>query len=55
MHERETDAGAGKLVIVMQALEHAEQPVAVARIEARAVVAHEVDVLPLVADARRPR
>src|SRR5687767_9356260 len=39
VHQGEPDAGAGKVLVAVQALEHAEQPVHVARVEARAVVA----------------
>src|SRR5688572_26653577 len=50
LHQRETHAGAGKLAGAVQPLEHAEQLPLVARVEARSVVAHEEDVLLLVAD-----
>ena len=38
---READAGAGELVLAVQALERGEQPVGVTHVEAGAVVAHE--------------
>src|SRR5688572_28056066 len=51
VHQREPDAGAGKVLVAVQALEHAEQSVDVARVESRAVVADEIDVLALMGDA----
>src|SRR5437588_3531784 len=43
LDDREADAGAGKLVLPMQALKDAKQLVVVAHVEARAVVAHAVN------------
>src|SRR5688572_6294414 len=48
MHQREAYAGAWKIRGVVQALEYAEKLGVIARIEAGAVVAHEIDVLVLV-------
>src|SRR4051812_32138266 len=50
VHERESYAGAGKIGLVVQPLEHAEELRRVTRIEACAVVAHEVRVLSRIAD-----
>src|SRR5207244_10412168 len=43
LHGGQAQAVPGKLVCVMQALEHAEEFVRVAWVKARAVVAHEID------------
>src|SRR5229473_8640756 len=43
LDDREADAGAGKLVLSMQALKDAKQLVVVAHVEARTVVAHAVN------------
>src|SRR5262245_42837319 len=49
LHQRQADAGSRKLSLVVQALEHAEQLVLVAGVEAGAVVAHRIDMLEIVA------
>src|SRR3989449_7677972 len=43
LDDREADAGAGKLVLPVQALKDAKQLVVVAHVEARAVIAHAVN------------
>ena len=42
LHDRQPDAGAGKLALRVHALEGHEQPGGVLHVEARAVVAHEI-------------
>src|SRR5881628_3013076 len=43
LDDRQADAGAGKLVLPVQALKDAKQLVVVAHVEARTVVAHAVN------------
>src|SRR5262245_27773069 len=50
MHDSKPHTGAGKLIVRVQTLEHAEQFRLIARIEPGAVIADEIDVLFFVGD-----
>src|SRR5687767_11579471 len=50
LHQRQPDAGSVEFARVVEPLEHPEQLGLVARVETRAVVTNEIDVLLVVAD-----
>src|SRR5205814_9086977 len=54
LHDREADARAGKLALVVQALEGAEQPVRVGHVEAHSVVGDKAVLLAVVLDHAHP-